>query len=100
VCGWLGQLQRDARYRLQIARIVAAGAPDLAGRIDVVDFHDAEGTFHLCLGSRAVLGALDPDTLADQRDAEGRRLGDERTAPDLAATPCPPLDAGRYRAFL
>ena len=97
--GWLdGAL--GVAYGLEIARAVAAGAPDLAGRIDVVDFQDEEGTFHPCLGSRAAVGALAPDTLADQRDAGGRRFGDERAADDLAATPCPPLDAGRYRAFL
>ncbi|NBB81867.1 MAG: M20/M25/M40 family metallo-hydrolase, partial [Alphaproteobacteria bacterium] len=93
--GWL-----DGIYGVVVALAVARAAHAAGGpRVAVVSFQDEEGAFAPLMGSRFWAGRTDLPDLVDNRDSDGRRLGDLiKAVPELAGAERVP--AARFSGFL
>ncbi|PWB57505.1 MAG: Zn-dependent hydrolase [Bradyrhizobiaceae bacterium] len=95
--GWLDGAM-GVIYGLEIARAAREGGGSAIG-VDTVNFQDEEGTYLPCLGSRAMIGAVDEAAIAGAQSTDGRKLTDAIAGAGLTGEPRR-LDPRRQVAFL
>jgi N-carbamoyl-L-amino-acid hydrolase len=97
--GWLdGAL--GVIYGLEVVRALAADAATKSLAVDAVSFQDEESRFVGCLGSRSLVGGLDPEVEKGAVDKDGVRLEDAVRAAGLAGVPRVALSRERYVGFI
>jgi N-carbamoyl-L-amino-acid hydrolase len=97
--GWLdGAL--GVIYGLEVVRALAADSATKSLPVDAVSFQDEESRFVGCLGSRSLVGGLDPEVEKSAVDKDGVRLEDAVRAAGLAEVPRLSLSRERYAGFI
>jgi N-carbamoyl-L-amino-acid hydrolase len=97
--GWLdGAL--GVIYGLEVVRALAADGATRSLAVDAVSFQDEESRFVGCLGSRSLVGALDPDVERGAVDKDGVRMEDAVRAAGLSGVPRLALSRERYAGFI
>ena len=97
--GWLdGAL--GVIYGLEVVRSLAADKATRSLAVDAISFQDEESRFVGCLGSRSLIGALDPDVEKGAVDKDGVPLADALKQAGLAGVPRLALARERYAGFI
>jgi N-carbamoyl-L-amino-acid hydrolase len=97
--GWLdGAL--GVIYALEVVRALAADGTTRALPVDAVSFQDEESRFVGCLGSRSLIGGLDPQLEELAADSNGVALADALREAGLANVPRARLAPARYAGFV
>jgi beta-ureidopropionase / N-carbamoyl-L-amino-acid hydrolase len=97
--GWLdGAL--GVVYGLEVVRALAADSATRSLPVDAVSFQDEEMRFVGCLGSRSLIGALEPDVERGAVDKDGVALADALKEAGLAGVARAQLPRERYAGFI
>ena len=97
--GWLdGAL--GVIYGLEVVRALAADAATKSLAVDAVSFQDEESRFVGCLGSRSLVGGLNPEVEKGAVDKDGVTLADAVRKAGLASVPRLALSRERYAGFI
>jgi N-carbamoyl-L-amino-acid hydrolase len=97
--GWLdGAL--GVIYGLEVVRALAVDRATSSLAVDAVSFQDEESRFVGCLGSRSLIGGLDPEVEKGAIDKDGVTLADAVGKAGLAHVPRLALSRERYAGFI
>lgn len=96
--GWLDGAM-GVIYGLEVARALAECEETKHLAVDVASWIDEEGAFATCLGSQAFCGELDPGTVRELTNDEGKSLGEALREAGLDGVPVEGCEPERYLGY-